>query len=301
VIHRSHASNHRLRGPQPAPAARSTGVLALQRMAGNRAVRALLARSAVAIIGTERVHYSSKAEREDAERIIKEMKSKYGVTFDSIAAQATTRKHTSDRGEGTEATLKAVDRAPWEYEELKAIERALKYFGPVLGDARKQSSRASTPQEITTVGRLNTAPDDDPAKPEDSTRGQYFPEAQTFAFFNPGPETDTSPAAMEQKAVHEIAHGVFEPQLEAFMKMTGYWKQKYVRSRDKQAEGPPDGYGDENAGEDLAQSVMYFFTDPERLKQGRPGRTQGTWGNPCPRRFEWIKNIVGGWTPKPRH
>ena len=46
--------------------------------------------------------------------------------------------------------------------ELRAIERALKYFGPVLGEARMTSSRASTGQEITTVGRLTTAPDDDP-------------------------------------------------------------------------------------------------------------------------------------------
>ena len=80
------------------------------------------------------------------------------------------------------------------------------------------------------------------------------------------------------------------------MKMTGYWKQKYVRSRDKSAEGPPDSYADENAGEDIAQSVMYFFTDPKRLKEGRPGRARGTWGNPCPKRYEWIKGIVGGWT-----
>lgn len=297
MVHRTPAPSRRVRGPQPAPAARSTGVLALQRMAGNRAVRALLARD-VATIGSERVRFASKAEREEAERIIKEMKSKFGVTFDSIAAQATTRKHTSDRGEGTEATLKAVDHVPWEIEELKAIERALKRFEPILGEARKKSSRAGTAQEITTVGRLNTAPDDDPAKPESKTRGQYFPEAQTFAFFDPGPNTDTKPAAMEQKAVHEIAHGVFEPQLKAFMKMTGYWKQKYVRSLSKTAEGPPDSYGDENAGEDIAQSVMYFFTDPKRLKEGRPGRAPGTWGNPCPKRYEWIKAVVGGWTPK---
>jgi hypothetical protein len=257
----------------------------------------MLARDAVATIGTERVRFSSKAERDDAERIIKEMKTKFGVTFDSIAAQATTRKHSSDSGAATDAALKAVDRVPWEYKELKAVERALTHFGPVLGDARKKSTLASAPQEIVTVGRLTTAPDDDPKHPEDKTRGQYFPEAQTFALFDPGPDTDTSPTALEQKAVHEIAHGVFEPQLEAFMKMTGYWSAKLVKSKKRGAEGPPDGYADTNAGEDLAQSVMYFFTDPERLKKGN-GRPAGTWGNPCPKRYEFIKQIVGGWTPK---
>jgi hypothetical protein len=297
VVHRSHAPSV---GPQPdaapRPRLRPNGLLALQRSAGNRAVRALLARDAVATIGTERVRYTSTAEKDDAERIIKDMKTKFGVTFDSIAAQATTRKHSSDSGAATDAALKAVDRVPWEIEELRAVERALNHFGPVLGDARKKSTLASSPQEIVTVGRLTAAPDDDPK--DDKTRGQYFPEAQTFALFNLGPDSDTSPAAVEQKAVHEIAHGIFAPQLEAFMKMTGYWDAKFVKSRKRGAEGPPDGYADSNAGEDIAQSVMYYFTDPERLKNGRPGRTQGTWGNPCPKRYEFIKRVVGGWTPK---
>jgi hypothetical protein len=147
------------------------------------------------------------------------------------------------------------------------------------------------------VGKLTTAPDDDPKHPEDKTLGEYFPEAQSFALFEPAPGGPNEVGAVEHKAVHEIAHGVFAPQLDAFMKMTGYWKRKLVKSRKRNAEGPPDGYADTNASEDLAQSVMYFFTDPERLKKGR-GRPKGTWGNPCPKRYEFIKRIVGGWTPK---
>ena len=49
------------------------------------------------------------------------------------------------------------------------------------------------------------------------------------------------------------------------MKMTGYWKAEKVKTRDKSAEGPPDGYADKDAKEDLAQSVMYYFVDPKRL------------------------------------
>jgi hypothetical protein len=296
VIHRSHAPNHRLRGPQPGPEPRSTGVLALQRMAGNRAVRALLARDVIRI-GDERVHVTSDAQKEDAKRIVTELKSKYGVAFNSILARDAMRKHYKDLGAATDAKLLATDVATWEYDELQALERALKHFGPVLGDRRKDSSLASTPQEIQTVGKLTSAPDDDPDRPTDKTLGEYRGEAQSFALFEPAPDNARDVEAIEQKAVHEIAHGVFGPQLDAFMKMTGYWTGKFAKSRNKGAEGPPDGYADDNAGEDLAQSVMYFFTDPERLKKGR-GRPHGTWGNPCPKRYEFIKGIVGGWTPK---
>ena len=309
MLHRSHASS--VRGPQPAvaprPRARPIGLLALQRSAGNRAVRAMLARDVdadlkagrptIVAIGAERVRVSSPAQKADAERIIKDVKANYDVTFDSIAARRTTRKHYSDLGAATEEQLKAVETVPWEYDELRAVERALKHFAAVLGAKRKSSSRASAPQEVVSVGKLTTSPDDDPAHPEDKTRGEFFAEAQTFALFEPGPDSATDVDSLEQKATHEIAHGVFAPQLDAFMKATGYWSKKFVKSRKRGAEGPPDSYADTNADEDLAQSVMYYFTDPERLLKGRPGRAQGTWGNPCPKRHAFIKGIVGGWTP----
>lgn len=305
MVHRSHVSSA---GPQPGaaprPRAQPNGLLALQRGAGNRAVRALLARDkdsgfkpGVIQIGDERVRVATKAEQADAERIVGEMKTKYGVTFDSIAAQRTTRKHYGDMGAATDEQLKSVETRPWEYEELKAVERALAHFGPVLGERRKKSRLKSSPQEILTVGKLTTAPDDDPKHPEDKTRGEYFKEAQTFALFEPGPDGDTSPAGMEGRAVHEIAHGIFGSQLDAFMTATGYWEKLHVK-REKRIEGPPDGYADHNASEDLAQSVRYFFTDPDRLKQGLPGREPGTPGNACPKRFAFIKGVVGGWTAK---
>lgn len=177
------------------------------------------------------------------------------------------------------------------------MERALTHFAPVLGDARKKSKRKSSPQEITTVGKLSTSPDDDPKHPESKSRGEHFPEAGTAAIYEPGPDSDTSPDALERNATHEIAHGVFAPQLEAFMKETGgYWKRKLVKSRKKGAEAPPDGYADTNASEDLAQSVAYYFTDRTRLRKGLPGRSPGEVGNPCPKRLAFIKRVVGGWT-----
>ena len=64
----------------------------------------------------------------------------------------------------------------------------------MLGDARKKSKLKATPQEIVTVGKLKSSPDDDPKHPESKTRGEHFPEAHTVAIFEPGPDGDTSAA-----------------------------------------------------------------------------------------------------------
>jgi hypothetical protein len=278
----------------PAPQRRLGSVLTLQRMAGNRAVCALVARTPkVAKIGEESVNVASKDDEDEAARIIADVKAKYGVTINSVAAKKATLDHYHE-GDITPEARKALDVRPWEMDELRAVHKALGYFAPVLGEARKKSSLKSDAQEIVNVGKLNTAPDDDPAKPDDRTRGQYFREQQTFSVFEPGP--DPSRTALEV-ATHEIAHGIFDRHIKAFMKATGYWSAEKVKHKEKdRVEGPPDGYGDRNAKEDLAQSVMYFFTNPKRLLEGDGrGRKQGTWGNKCPLRHTFIKKIVKDW------
>jgi hypothetical protein len=275
-------------------------VLALQRMAGNRAVRALIARDAKVIkVGDEQVRVASDAEKGEAERIIKDVKANFGVTFDSMAAKKATLEHYPE-GDVRPEARKALDVRPWEMDELRAVQKALKYFAPVLGDQRRKSTLKGTAQEITSAGRLTSAPDDEPDADEtEKTRGQYFGKAQAFAVFDPAKETNPDRGDLERVATHEIAHGIFEPRLEEFMKATGYWERKLVRKPAKERkEGPPDSYADRNAAEDLAQSVMYYFIDPKRLLEGRPGRAKGTWGNPCPKRHAFIKKVVAGWTKK---
>jgi hypothetical protein len=275
------------------------GVLALQRMAGNRAVRALIARDAKVIkIGNESVRVASDAEKAEAERIIKDVKTKFGVSFDSLAAHKATMA--DSEGSAPEDRRTALAVRAWELDELKAIERALTHFAPVLGDARKKTMPKGPQQEFVNVGKLNSSPDDDPKIMGDRTRGQFFHDAQTFAVFEPGPDSPAGDDAVERVATHEIAHGIFDPLVDSFMKATGYWeKEKVKRKESQRVEGPPDGYADRNAREDLAQSVMYFFVDPERLKKGDGrGRAKGTWGNPCPKRFAFIQKVVAGWAKK---
>ena len=288
-------------GTSPAPSGqrRLGGVLALQRMAGNRAVRALIARDAKVIkIGNESVRVASDAETAEAERIIKDVKTKFGVSFDSLAAHKATMA--DSEGSAPEERRKALAVRAWELDELRAIERALTHFAPVLGEARKKTMPKGPPQEFVNVGKLNSSPDDDPKILGDRTRGQFFHDAQTFAVFEPGPDSPVGDDAVGRVATHEIAHGIFDPLIDSFMQATGYWeKEKVKRKEGQRVEGPPDGYADRNAREDLAQSVMYFFVDPERLKKGDGrGRTKGTWGNPCPKRYAFIQKVVAGWTKK---
>jgi hypothetical protein len=257
-------------------------------------------RKAVVWIGRERVRVSSADEKAQAERIVKDVKENYGVTFDSIATRRAARAQYAFGG-ATEDQLRALDAAPWEYKELQAVEKALKHFAPILGKARKRSSLKSSPQEVVNFGKLTASPDDDPTKIGDATRGEYFRKDRAATLYEE-PANDRlsefDPLAFERSATHEIAHGVFDPHLAAFMKMTGYWAAKLVRKPKAEragAEAPPDAYASRNAGEDLAQSVAYYFTDRKRLKEGDGRSPAGEPGNPCPRRLRFIQGIVGDW------
>jgi hypothetical protein len=258
-------------------------------------------RKAVVWIGRERVRIASKAEKSQAEQIVKNVKDNYGVTFDSIATRRAARAQYQFGGATTEDKLRALDVLPWEYKELEAVEKALKHFAPILGKERKKSSRKSSQQEVVNVGKLTASPDDDPKIIGDFTHGEYFRKDQAFTLYEERPDdrlSDYDPKAFERAATHEIAHGVFDSQLAAFMKMTGYWAAKLVRKPKAEragAEAPPDGYADKGAGEDLAQSVAYYFTDQQRLKEGDGHSAAGVPGNPCPRRYRFIKAIVGEW------
>lgn len=252
-------------------------------------------RPAVVWIGGERVRVTSEDERKDAERIIKEARSNYAITFDSIASRRAAREFYGVGGNVTDAGLKATEVEVWEYEELKAFEAAFKHFAPILGDARRKSTRSGKPQETTTVGKLTVASDDDQEKPEARARGEHFDTTGTSVLYRPDPDLRTTdPHYFEMHATHELAHGAFAPQLDAFMKATGWWARKYVST--KKGEAPPDGYANTNAGEDIAQSVAYYFVNPDRLKNGDGKHETGLPGNPCPKRYAFIRKIVGGWT-----
>jgi hypothetical protein len=250
-------------------------------------------RTAIIWIGRERVRVSAKDQIDAARRIFKEVRSKYGITFDSVAARRASREYYGVGGNATKEQLEMVDVTPWEFQELAAFERVLKRFAPIFGAARKRSSRARTPQEIVDIGKLTGSPDDQ------ADRGERFPGSTTAVLYPPDEDLAKSdPKYFDRHVAHELAHAVFKPQLDAFIQATGgWWEGALTRKRAKGSEAPPDSYADTNANEDLAQSVAYFFTDPDRLKHGDGKTEAGLPGNPCPNRFRFIQGVVGGWTP----
>ena len=250
-------------------------------------------RPAIIWIGRERVRVSAKDQIDAARRIFEEVKSKYGMTFDSVSARRASREYYGVGGKATKQQLEQVDVAPWEFQELAAFERVLKRFAPIFGTARKSSTRARTPQEIVDLGKLTGSPDDQ------SDRGEQFPDSRTAVLYPPDEEwAKSDPTYFDRHAAHELAHAVFKPQLDAFMRATrGWWGAALTHKRAKGSEAPPDSYADTNAKEDLAQSVAYFFTNPDRLRHGDGKTEAGLPGNPCPKRFGFIQSVVGGWTP----
>lgn len=306
--------------PKEAPAGAHTAgtVLALQQAAGNRAVARALARAPsfwdrieklftgdyTANVAGEKVVVQNETQEKDAARIIKEMPSKYGVDVSSIKSL----KALKSRLKSAPADeVKKLKTRPWLYRELRAIERALKHFAPVLGKARATSTRKDDPQELVSVGKLEEKYGKQGAgyawKP--TVLGEYFkePELRSFAMYKHN-ETSTVDfpgnvdKQMEATAVHEIAHGVFRYALPGFVSTLLFWLDEDTPTKISGAEAPPTDYGAKNAREDLSETVMLYFVDPERLKKGN-GAAAGLPGNACPVRYSLIEGLVKGWTPKP--
>jgi hypothetical protein len=177
----------------------------------------------------------------------------------------------------------------------------------VLGLRRAFSTRKDAPQEIVSVGKMEQKFGPKAGKWEwrPTVMGEYFKEEdlRAFTMYKHG-ETATpdfpgdTEKQMEATAVHEIAHGVFRYAIPGFIADNGYWLDEDTKSGTAGAEGPPTSYGNTNAREDLSETVMFYFVDPERLKKGN-GAAAGKPGNACPKRFAYIDGLVKGWTPAP--
>jgi hypothetical protein len=83
--------------------------------------------------------------------------------------------------------------------------------------------------------------------------------------------------------VHELTHFLMDDHREAFLKATGgYWIDA-DNSDPSKGEAPVSDYGKTNASEDLAESVMFFVVQPDKLAKD------------CPKRFEFVKQAVAAW------
>lgn len=249
-------------------------------------------RSKGIVIGRETVRVYSKAEEAEAPQIIARIRDKYGIEISSVVTVVAIKLQYGQVPDHVKDGLRPME---WELKELRALEAALGHYGPVLGEVRKQSTKKSADQEVQTIGKVSQAIDLNHAhgKLDKSTMGEYFESQKSFGMFRAGTDSTLDFSAnakqIEGTVVHELAHGMFADQYDAFVATGsgGYWIDRFTASGDKAAEAPPTDYGRKNAMEDLAESVMFFFVDEAMLK------------NRCPLRHAFIRRVIDGWSAKP--
>jgi hypothetical protein len=255
----------------------------------------------VADVGGEKVQVTNAAQEAEAARIIKEIPERYGIEISSSKGVQAVKDHYD---KAPEAERNKVAGATWLFAELQALERALAHFAPILGTDRMLSDRAGTDQEVTSASKVDKSitTNTDKGKLDDNTLGEFFRESKNFSLFTPGETSDVDfkgdvNKQLEATAVHEIAHGLMKYAEADFFKETGYWIDRTTKSGTAGAEAPPTGYGDKNGSEDLSESAMLFFVDPQRLKDGDGSAAAGSPGNACPKRHAFLEKIVGKWKP----
>lgn len=242
----------------------------------------------VVTIGAEKVNVASAAEETKAKEIIEQIKKDYGIDIssqkgvDAIKAQYT---------RVPDAVKNTLVTKTWELKELVALQRALAHFAPILGDARKSSSRKGDAQEITSASKVDQAIDRNSAagQLDNETLGEFFGGSKNFSMFTAGSDstidfTDNA-KQLEGTAIHEIAHGLLKHEVDGYAKALEYWTDQNTKSGKADAEEPITEYGQTNAGEDLSEAVMYYFIDEATLK------------SKCPKRHELIKKMIESWKP----
>jgi hypothetical protein len=260
--------------------------------------------------GKEKAEVRDAAEAAEIRRINQDIKDKYGIDVDSDAGIAAIKKSYTNVPAAVTGALKT--RA-WKLDELRALERALAHFAPILGKERAASTRAKSPQEVTTTSKVEQAIDQDtPAGVLDTTTlGEYFRDSKNFGMFKAGEKSTVDfpgdvPTQLEGTTVHEIAHGLLDYAISSFVATFKYWKSMFVADADattrvakKSVEAPPSFYGGKSAKEDLSETAIFFFVRPARLKDGAtPTPPKGTPGNPCPGRLSFMEKLVKAWKPK---
>ncbi len=84
--------------------------------------------------------------------------------------------------------------------------------------------------------------------------------------------------------MHELAHGLLGYRLVDFVKAVGYWTDAVDDPAGKAGEEEPiTPYGHKNPAEDLAETVKYFFMQPQVIHDR------------CLKRYEFMVKEVASW------
>ena len=239
--------------------------------------------------------FASKKEREallaEAETIINDLKTTYGVTVSSsTTVQAIKDEYTDVK----KKVLDSLKTKAWKIKELRALQRALGYYATILGANRETSTRKGIDQEVTSVGKVKQAINEDtPAgKLDTTTLGEYFATKKNMGLFKASESYVADFSTLEDQLtgtfVHEVAHGLLAYAIPEYIKATGYWKDRNTElPKPKRTESPITDYGETNAAEDICESAMMYFIEPNRLKTN------------CPLRYAFMVQLGKDWLPPP--
>lgn len=225
----------------------------------------------------------------EAEKIITDLKATYDVTVSSSTTIAGIKdNYTSVKTK----VLDSLKTRAWKIGELRALQRALGYYASILGAERAKSTRAGDAQEVTSVGKVKQAIDENtPAgKLDTSTLGEFFASKRNMGLFKASEKHKAVFSTVEDELtgtfVHEIAHGLIEYAIPDFIKATGYWKDTYNElPKPQRTESPITDYGETNAAEDICESAMMYFVEPARLQKK------------CPKRYAFMVRLGKDWLP----
>ena len=240
-------------------------------------------------------YFTPKEERErlleEAEQIMTVIRDTYRITLDS---QTTLQAIREDYSKTKEKVRNSLSTRAWRIKELRALRTALGHYATILGAERAQSTRSGDPQEVEIVGKVSSGINENTKAGKLDLRdlGEYFAAKKSIGLFRSAEwSTGVFSDVKDQLTgtfVHELAHGLLEYTLPAFIRETGYWKRRTVElSEAARVESPITSYGKKNAEEDLCESAMVYFLEPERLRKK------------CPRRFKFMADVGTGWLPAP--
>ena len=264
----------------------------------------------VETFGKMQAEVTSVAEIAEVKRIKKEVEEKYDIDLDSdVGIEGIKKRYTKV----PQSQINGLKKRVWHLDEMRALERALAHYAPILGPERAKSTRAKAGQEITTASKVEQSIDKNTPKGvlDTTTMGEYFGAQKNFSLFKAaegysGDFPGDVPKELESTIAHELSHGLLKYELPHFVKTFKYWKSTYVadansktRVANKKVEAPITFYGGTSADEDLAESANFYFVAPETLKKGN-GKPKGTPGNPAPKRFDFVDTAVKNWKPKPK-
>jgi hypothetical protein len=272
-------------------------------------IQRFVARAQTIAVGSAPAHVIQRDEEENKQKkaISDAVKNAYGIDFDSEAgAQAARDFYISQLppAKRTGAKVPKLKPRDWTLEELRMAKTVLDRYGPILSKQKTDSK-----QVIKTLSRLKAGLDENgkKIKIDPDTFGETFDQEvngtkQSNVSMYDSAATDVDDFGGGDKGwrgtlSHEFSHALIEKlpapsgagndtannpittMLGYWVKQTGYWDDEDTE-RGNRTEDPVTSYGKDNAAEDMAEAMMYFFEDPAKLRTD------------CPIRFKFIVDHV---------